>query len=320
MNGVDVEFLTRFLKERSGLVLVGDKTYLIESRLLPIVRRHNLGSLAGLMQKLRAGNVLNLEREVVEAMTTNETFFFRDKIPFELFGDTILPQLAKARAGMRKVRIWCAACSSGQEPYSLAMMLAEAAAQFSGWDFEIVATDLSGEILDKAKAGKFSQFEVQRGLPIQFLVKYFAQKGDRVGASSRNPAEGAVPADQPAAGLLAAGQLRRRVLPQRADLFRRTDKDRRPQSHGEHDSRGRLHGSRGGRDGGWAVRAVPRFAGEARPLRPQCEGRSLRAATAPLCGGALTARQQKSPAEAGLFCRWCAQALARMSSGGSRST
>jgi chemotaxis protein methyltransferase CheR len=177
MTSAELEFLGKFLKERSGLVLVGDKTYLIESRLMPVARKHNLTSLSALMTQLRTGNAA-LESEVVEAMTTNETFFFRDKIPFDLFTETMLPVMQKARAAQRRLRIWCSACSTGQEPYSLAMLLQEQANTFQGWDFEILATDLSGEVLTKAKAGKFSQFEVQRGLPIQLLVKYFEQVGD----------------------------------------------------------------------------------------------------------------------------------------------
>ena len=177
MTPTDLEFLGKFLKERSGLVLIGDKSYLIESRLMPVARKHNMSSLATLMAQLRAGNPA-LESEVVEAMTTNETFFFRDKVPFDLFTETMLPAMQKARAAQRKVRIWCSACSTGQEPYSLAMLLEEKAPNFHGWDFEILATDLSGEVLNKAKGGKFSQFEVQRGLPIQMLVKYFTQVGD----------------------------------------------------------------------------------------------------------------------------------------------
>src|SRR5205807_6805310 len=119
-----------------------------------------------------------LVTSVVEAMTTNETFFFRDKVPFDHFRDTIMPEIIKARAGCRSVRIWCAAGSTGQEPYSLAMSLKEMGAALTGWRVEIVATDLSQEVLEKSKAGLYSQFEVQRGLPIQLLVKYFKQVGE----------------------------------------------------------------------------------------------------------------------------------------------
>lgn len=175
MTPAENDFLARFLKERSGLVLVGDKGYLIENRLGPIVKTHNLASLSQLVQKLRFGGTPDLEQQVVEAMTTNETFFFRDKTPFDLFVDTMLPVL-KTRPAERRVRIWCAASSTGQEPYSLAMILKEREAELGGRRFEILATDLSSDVLAKARAGRFSQFEVQRGLPIQLLVKYFAQK------------------------------------------------------------------------------------------------------------------------------------------------
>jgi chemotaxis protein methyltransferase CheR len=111
-------------------------------------------------------------------MTTNESFFFRDKIPFEHFRDTMMPALLAARAAQRHIRIWCAAAATGQEPYSLALSLKEMGARTAGWRIEIIATDLSNEVLEKAKAGIYSHFEVQRGLPIQLLVKYFTQIGD----------------------------------------------------------------------------------------------------------------------------------------------
>ena len=111
-------------------------------------------------------------------MTTNESFFFRDKIPFDHFRDAIMPGLMAARARERRIRIWCAAASTGQEPYSLAMCLKEMKQKLGGWRVEILGTDLSTEVLEKAKAGVYSQFEVQRGLPIQMLVKYFSQVGD----------------------------------------------------------------------------------------------------------------------------------------------
>jgi chemotaxis protein methyltransferase CheR len=112
-------------------------------------------------------------------MTTNETFFFRDKTPFEIFEEVLLPRLLPSRAGLKRLRIWCAAASTGQEPYSLAMILNEMAPRLAGWRTEIVATDISSEVLEKAKAGLYSQFEVQRGLPIQMVMKYFTQVGDQ---------------------------------------------------------------------------------------------------------------------------------------------
>jgi chemotaxis protein methyltransferase CheR len=173
----DYEFLRRFLKERSGLDLSADKQYLVESRLLPLARKANLPGLPELVAKLKGGADA-LTTEVVEAMTTNETFFFRDKVPFDHLRGTILPELLQARAGRRSLRIWCAASSTGQEPYSIAMCLKEMSPALAGWRVEILATDLSQAVLEKSKSGMFSQFEVQRGLPIQMLVKYFTQTGE----------------------------------------------------------------------------------------------------------------------------------------------
>jgi len=173
----DYDFLRKLLKERSGLTLSDDKQYLVESRLVPLSRKAGLGGLAELVVALKRGNE-NLTVDVVEAMTTNETFFFRDKVPLDHFKDTIIPDLIKARANRRSLRIWCAAASTGQEPYSLAMILKDFGAQLAGWRIEIIATDISQEVLEKCKAGIYSQFEVQRGLPIQKLVTHFKQIGE----------------------------------------------------------------------------------------------------------------------------------------------
>ena len=177
MTPLDYEFLRKLLKERSGLDLSADKQYLVESRLVPLARRVGLAGIPELVQKMRSGAEV-LTTEVVEAMTTNETFFFRDKIPFDHLRETVLPALIQSRASRRSLRIWSAASSTGQEPYSIAMCLKEAAQALSGWRIEIVATDLSQEVLEKSKAGIYSQFEVQRGLPIQMLVQYFTQVGE----------------------------------------------------------------------------------------------------------------------------------------------
>ena len=177
MTPQDYEYLCNVLKERSGLMLSADKQYLIESRLLPLARRAGLSGIGELVLKMKAGADA-LVVDVVEAMTTNETFFFRDKIPFDNFKDTVIPDLIKARTGRRNLRIWCAASSTGQEPYSLAMLLKGMGTALAGWRVEIVATDISQEVLEKSKSGMYSQFEVQRGLPIQMLVKYFDQVGE----------------------------------------------------------------------------------------------------------------------------------------------
>jgi chemotaxis protein methyltransferase CheR len=188
MNSDVFTLLSSLVRERSGLVLTPDKGYLLESRLLPVARKWEQKSVAELAALLRGKPNPKLIRDIVEAMTTNESFFFRDIKPFDQFKSLVLPHLLKKRAAGKSIRIWSAACSSGQEPYSLAMILNEHRLQLAGWKVEIVATDLSTEILDKARAGLYSQFEVQRGLPIQLLVKYFTQEGDRwqVDAGIRN--------------------------------------------------------------------------------------------------------------------------------------
>ncbi len=178
MSPQEFDWLRNFLKQQSGLVLTNEKQYLIESRLLPVARKAGLGTLSALIGKIREPGQTTLAATVVEAMTTNESFFFRDKTPFDHFNDTMLPRMLEARARDRKLRIWCAAASTGQEPYSLAMCLKEAEAKLAGWRIEIIGTDLSNDVLEKAKAGIYTQFEVQRGLPINQLLKYFTQIGD----------------------------------------------------------------------------------------------------------------------------------------------
>lgn len=183
MSPGDFDFLRRYLHERSGLVLSAEKQYLAESRLMPVVRKHALASLADLVARIRMMPTSSIAIDTVEAMMTNETFFFRDKIPFDHFRDTMLPALVAARDRDRRLRIWCAAASTGQEPYSLAMAIKELAASARGgalgsFRVDILATDLSGDVLERARAGTYSQFEVQRGLPITLLLKYFTQTGE----------------------------------------------------------------------------------------------------------------------------------------------
>ena len=174
----DYDYLCKLLKARSGLTLLADKHYLVESRLLPVARRTGVSGLAELVANLKAPGAEPLVTEVVEAMTTNESLFFRDKVPFEQFRDHVLPALIKSRSQSRRIRIWCAAAATGQEPYTLAIMLKEMSKDLRGWRFEILATDLSASVLEKAKSGIYSQFEVQRGLPVVLLIKYFSQIGD----------------------------------------------------------------------------------------------------------------------------------------------
>ena len=165
-------------------MLTQDKSYLLESRLMPVARKRGLKGLDELVDTLRKHKEETLLQEVTEAMTTNESFFFRDIKPFDLFRDHVVPRLLKNRADRKSFRVWCAAASSGQEPYSLAITLMEQAQQLAGWRTEIVGTDISREILEKAKSGLYSQFEVQRGLAIQLLLKHFEKKDDMWQASS----------------------------------------------------------------------------------------------------------------------------------------
>ena len=178
MKGEDFDLLSRIVRERSGLVLTPDKVYLLESRLPAVAKRFGHAGLDGLVAALRLRNDSVMMHAVTEAMTTNETFFFRDTKPFEQFRTTILPTLLEARAARKSLRIWCAAASTGQEPYSLAMICAEQKARLAGWKVEIVATDISDEVLARAKAGIYNQFEVQRGLPVQLLARYFDKLED----------------------------------------------------------------------------------------------------------------------------------------------
>ena len=179
MNVNDFEYIAELLYKRSGLVITQEKAYLLESRLNPVARKWELDGFESLISQMRAKNDERMLVDVTEAMTTNESFFFRDNRPFDQFKDMVLPHLIETRKTQKKVRIWSAACSSGQEPYTLAMILKEESAKLAGWNFEIVATDLSNEILSKAQEGLYSQFEVQRGLPITLLMKYFTQEGDK---------------------------------------------------------------------------------------------------------------------------------------------
>jgi len=178
MKTSDFSFVSEMLKKRSGLVLSADKAYLIESRLMPVARTHGFTGIDDLIAKMRTPGSEKLMVDVTEAMTTNESFFFRDTKPFDLFRDKVLPKILENRKGARTLRIWCAAASSGQEPYSLAMIIKEQSAKLAGMKVEIVGTDISLEILDKARKGLYTQFEVQRGLPVQLLVKYFAKSGE----------------------------------------------------------------------------------------------------------------------------------------------
>ena len=176
MTPNDFNALRAMLKTTSGLVLNDDKQYLIESRLGPVAKKLKFDSVDALVAKWRSGD-LAVQNHIVEAMTINESFFFRDKTPFDNFKDIILPNLIEAKKDSRQLRIWSAAASTGQEAFSLAMILQEQKHKLEGWRIDILGTDLSSAALEKAKTGLYSQFEVQRGMPVTYLVKNFKQMG-----------------------------------------------------------------------------------------------------------------------------------------------
>ena len=175
MASDNYRFLTDYIYRESGIVLDDDKSYLLEARLLPVVQQSHLASLDALCTALRAAGNPALHKKVVEAMTTHETLFFRDVAPFDALKTNILPQLIEQRKTSRKLAFWSAAASSGQEAYSIAMMLLEMG--LGNWNLQILGTDLSGQILERAREGRFLQIEVNRGLPVTHLVKYFDRHG-----------------------------------------------------------------------------------------------------------------------------------------------
>lgn len=173
----DFEFISKLVRERSAIVLEPSKEYLVTSRLDPLVRDNGLKSITELVQRMRQEPYGGLHYKVVEAMTTNETSFFRDVHPFEALRKHVLPEFQKSRSSKKELTIWCAASSSGQEPYTVAMILLENFPDLVKWNLRILGTDISREMIARAREGRFSQLEVNRGLPASYLVKYFAQKG-----------------------------------------------------------------------------------------------------------------------------------------------
>ena len=170
----EFDFISNMLKQKSGLTLTEDKGYLLETRLQPVARANGMQTANELIAKLRSNPPSALVYQVVESMTTNESMFFRDSKPFDTLKAHVLPALKAA--GKTNVRIWSAACSTGQEPYSIAMTLKEEALKYPGMRFEILGTDLAEKVLERSRTGLYSQFEVQRGLPIMLLMKYFQQR------------------------------------------------------------------------------------------------------------------------------------------------
>ena len=184
MNSQDFDFVAQLVRQRAGIVLTPDKTYLLESRLAPLARKEGLTSIEDLIQVVRSRRDERLIGQMVDVMTTNETFFFRDKTPFDHLRDAVFPTLAPQRRGQR-IRIWCAASSTGQEPYSIAMMAEQNTMLTQGAPLEIIGTDISDRCLERAKQGLYTQFEVQRGLPIQLLMAHFTQQDDHWRLSER---------------------------------------------------------------------------------------------------------------------------------------
>ncbi len=172
----DFTLFAKLIKEKSGLALTPAKTYLLESRLTPIAIKHGCGTLAGLAALLRGPTNAALVYDVIEAMTTNETLFFRDDKPFRHFRSVLLPAMLKERESRKNLRIWSAACSTGQEPYSIAMTLTDLLQGQPGWTIDILATDISETVLEQARSGIYTQFEIQRGLPAQMMVSHFTRQ------------------------------------------------------------------------------------------------------------------------------------------------
>jgi len=177
MTDQDFDFICKLLRERSAIVLESGKEYLVESRLAPLARELQLNSISDLVRQIRFQPDNGLHVRIVEAMVTTETSFFRDHAPFEALRKVVIPELIKRRQSERRLQIWCAASSTGQEPYSVAMLFREHFPEVAGWNLSILASDISAEMIHRAKEGRYNQIEANRGLPIALLMKYFKQHG-----------------------------------------------------------------------------------------------------------------------------------------------
>lgn len=177
LRASDFDYIRDLVRREAAIVLEPGKEYLALTRLDPIARGKGLASVADLIARLRLGGRTDLHEEVVDALTTNETSFFRDLHPFESLRTHVLPEVIERNAGRRSLTVWCAACSSGQEPYSVAMLIREHFPELTAWRIDLVATDISASMLERARAGRYGQLEVNRGLPAQFLLKYFRRDG-----------------------------------------------------------------------------------------------------------------------------------------------
>ena len=172
----DFRFLQQFILDRSAIVLADEKQYLVETRLLPIVQRVGAETIGDLVRAIRHGD-RELETAVVDAMTTNETSWFRDAAPFEALRKVVLPDVIAANVVRRRLSIWSAACSTGQELYSVTMLLDAEFSEVASWKLDLHGTDLSTSVVDKARSGRFTALEINRGLPASHLVRYFRHEG-----------------------------------------------------------------------------------------------------------------------------------------------
>ena len=175
INPKNYKFLLEHVYSHAGIVLEGDKRYLFECRLAPIVRRLGLESIDDLCSLIQSSRQPEVSHQVVEAMTTNETYFFRDPSHYEAIRTVLLPRLVNERRDTKRLRFWSAASSTGQEAYSLAMLLIEEG--LSHWNIQILGTDFSSQALERARSGKYQQIEVNRGLPASLLIKHFRRSG-----------------------------------------------------------------------------------------------------------------------------------------------
>jgi len=177
ISETELHFVRELVREHSAIVVEPKKAYLVRARLEPIVRDEGVASVSDLIRLLRHTAYGRLHQRVIEAMTTNETSFFRDLTPFEALRDGVLPELIKKRKARKCLNIWCGASSSGQEPYTMALVLREGIPDIDSWKMKFYATDISTAMLLRCQEGKYSQMEVNRGLPAKLLLKYFSKEG-----------------------------------------------------------------------------------------------------------------------------------------------
>ena len=177
LTTLDFDYVRGIVRQHSAIALDDSKAYLVATRLVALAQREGVTTVSELVARLRADRGEELGRKVVEAMTTNETSFFRDLLPFEMLQRVLIPELIQRRARQRSLNIWSTACSTGQEPYSLAMLLRDHFPELHSWQTRILASDLSTDVLARARMGRFTQLEINRGVPVHLLVRYFKRQG-----------------------------------------------------------------------------------------------------------------------------------------------